>query len=57
MGFGGTRVFVGAEVVLTICPISALAAEVDRPVADARTDRGPERGISGLPRTITGLVA
>lgn len=42
---------------LVICPMSALAAEVDRPVADAKTDLGPERGISGDPRTITGLVA
>ena len=37
--------------------MSALAADVERPVADASTDLGPESGISGLPLMITGLVA
>lgn len=39
------------------CPMRAFAADVDRPVAEASTDLGPDRGISGLPRIITGLTA
>ena len=30
---------------------------MESPVADARTERGPESGISGEPRIITGFVA
>jgi hypothetical protein len=37
-------------------PMRAFAAEVDRPVAEARAERGPERGVSGLPRTIRGFT-
>ena len=37
--------------------MSALAADVERPVAEARTDRGPDNGISGDPLITTGFVA
>jgi hypothetical protein len=37
-------------------PMRAFAAEVERPVAEARAERGPERGVSGLPRTIRGFT-
>ena len=40
----------------TVRPMSALAADVDRPVAEARAERGPDRGVSGLPRTTRGFT-
>jgi hypothetical protein len=36
--------------------MSAFAAVVDKPVAEARAERGPLRGVSGLPRTVIGFT-
>jgi hypothetical protein len=37
-------------------PRRAFAAVVERPVAAASADLGPDRGISGLPRLMIGLA-
>ena len=37
-------------------PMRAFAADVERPVAEASADRGPDKGVSGLPRTIRGFT-
>jgi hypothetical protein len=39
-----------------VLPIRAFAADVERPVAVASAERGPERGVSGEPRTIRGFT-
>ena len=36
--------------------MSALAAVVDKPVAEASAERGPLKGVSGLPRTVIGFT-